>query len=155
MSAILIPCIAAVGLVAATAFGALHLSRAVPPTWTGQVAAEAVPDELTIDGHRLHSYDMELDEQTLTILETRDYIYKRYVRAGTPPVDFCLIFSQDNRKLGEKIPPDFLDALDNLYDYRVLQEVKEAIYFYNREQLAEDIQDYLFAVSIGRFVRIL
>jgi len=94
----------AVGLVAATAFGALHLSRAVPPTWTGQVAAEAVPDELTIDGHRLHSYDMELDEQTLTILETRDYIYKRYVRAGTPPVDFCLIFSQDNRKGTH--PPD-------------------------------------------------
>ena len=58
-------------------------------------------------------------------------------------------FSQDNRKLGEKIPPDFLEALDNLYDYRVLQEVKEAIYFYNREQLAEDIQDYLFAVNFA------
>jgi len=94
----------AVALVAVTAAGAVHLCRAVPPTWTGQVAAKAIPAELTIDGHLLHSYDIELDEQTLTILETRDYVCKRYVRAGAPPVDFSVVFSEDNRKGTH--PPD-------------------------------------------------
>lgn len=94
----------AVALVAVTAVMAIHLSRAVPPTWTGRVASGAVPEELTVDGHLLHSYDMELDELTLTILETRDYVYKRYVRAGAPPTDFCMIFSEDNRKGTH--PPD-------------------------------------------------
>lgn len=94
----------AVALVALTAVVAIHLSRAVPPTWTGQVASGAVPAELTVDGHLLHSYDMELDELTLTILETRDYIYRRYVRAGAPPTDFCMVFSEDNRKGTH--PPD-------------------------------------------------
>ncbi len=91
-------------LVLATAAGANWLNRSVPPTWTGQVARRAVPRELTIDGHHLQSYDMEMDEQTLTILETRDYLFRRYVRTGAPPTDFCIVFSEDNRKGTH--PPD-------------------------------------------------
>ena len=34
-----------------------------------------------------------------------------------------------------------------MYNYTVLQEVKEALYFYNEEQIAKDIQNYLFAVN--------
>jgi len=91
-------------LVLATAAGANWLNRAVPPVWTGQVARRAVPKELTVDGRNLQSYDMEMDEQTLTILETRDYLFRRYVRPGAPPTDFCIIFSEDNRKGTH--PPD-------------------------------------------------
>lgn len=91
-------------LVLAVAAGAFWLSRSVPPTWSGQVAAKTMPAELVIDGHTLQSYDMELDENTLTILETRDYLLRRYVQPGAAPIDFCVIFSQDNRKGTH--PPD-------------------------------------------------
>ena len=91
-------------LVLLTAAGANWLNRSVPPTWTGHMARGALPAELSVDGRRLQSYDMEMDEQTMTILETRDYLFRRYVRAGAPPTDFCIVFSEDNRKGTH--PPD-------------------------------------------------
>jgi len=91
-------------LVLAVATGALWLNRSVPPAWSGRVAAQTMPAELVIDGQPLQSYDLELDEQTLTILETRDYLLRRYVQPGAAPIDFCVIFSQDNRKGTH--PPD-------------------------------------------------
>lgn len=95
---------AAVGLVLATAAGAIWLSRSVPSTWNGQMARSALPAEMDVDGKRLQSYDLEMDEVTMTILETRDYLRRRYVVAGASPLDFCVIFSEDNRKGTH--PPD-------------------------------------------------
>jgi len=34
-----------------------------------------------------------------------------------------------------------------MYNYTVLQEVKESLYYYNEEQISTDIQNYLFAVN--------
>ena len=45
------------------------------------------------------------------------------------------------------IPDHFLDSLLRMYNYIVLQEVKEALYYYNEEQIAIDIQNYIFAVN--------
>lgn len=35
----------------------------------------------------------------------------------------------------------------DMYDYTVLQEVKESLYYYNEEQISRDLQNYLFAVN--------
>jgi predicted Ser/Thr protein kinase len=45
------------------------------------------------------------------------------------------------------IPTNFLEALENFYDFNVLQEVKDSIYFYNREQISRDILNYLYAIN--------
>ena len=45
------------------------------------------------------------------------------------------------------IPYGFLDSLVQLYDYTILQEVKEALYYYNEERISRDIQNYLFAIN--------
>jgi hypothetical protein len=34
-----------------------------------------------------------------------------------------------------------------MYDYTILQEVKESLYYYNQEQIAREIQNYLFAIN--------
>jgi hypothetical protein len=52
-----------------------------------------------------------------------------------------------NSRYKEKIPDDFLPSLESLYDYNVLQEVKEAMFYYNQDQISNDIADYLFAVN--------
>jgi len=88
----------AVIMVILSAGGAWWLNRSVPPVWNQQIAAAAMPREITLAGQTWHGYDMELDEQTLTILETRDYLARQYAAAGTGPIEFCVIFSQDNRK---------------------------------------------------------
>jgi hypothetical protein len=40
-----------------------------------------------------------------------------------------------------------------MYDYTILQEVKESLYYYNESQISKDIQNYLFAVNfeLGSF----
>lgn len=47
----------------------------------------------------------------------------------------------------EHIPQNFIDSLVGWYDYVVLSEVKEALYFYNKERISEDILNYLCAVN--------
>jgi EpsI family protein len=87
-----------------TALLTWHINRTLPLNWHAAGAAKAVPQELSMDGRDFHGYGQKLDEQTLTILETRDYIYNRYVSPGVAPIDLCVIFSQDNRKGTH--PPD-------------------------------------------------
>jgi predicted Ser/Thr protein kinase len=45
------------------------------------------------------------------------------------------------------IPQNFISSLVDWYDYVVLNEVKESLYFYNKEQISEDILNYLCAVN--------
>ena len=85
-------------LVIVAAAGALWLGRSVPPVWDESVARRALPQRVEIDGVSLQSYTLEMDRKTLAILETQDYLYRRYVGGRSPYMDFCIIFSQDNRK---------------------------------------------------------
>lgn len=45
------------------------------------------------------------------------------------------------------LPLGFLDSLLRMYNYTVLQEVKESLYYYNEEQISRDIVNYIFAVN--------
>ncbi|MBW1902625.1 MAG: serine protein kinase PrkA [Deltaproteobacteria bacterium] len=56
-------------------------------------------------------------------------------------------FNKVRKDLNELIPKGFLDSLLHMYNYTVLQEVKESLYYYNEEQISRDIQNYLFAVN--------
>lgn len=89
---------AAVLVVLAGAGAAGALNTRVVSAWNQDMAGKSLPRTIEVDGRRLYGYDLELDEQTLTILETTDYLYRRYHAAGATPIDFCVIFSKDNRK---------------------------------------------------------
>ena len=56
-------------------------------------------------------------------------------------------FIKSRQELKESIPEGFLDSLLRMYNYTVLQEVKEALYYYNEQQISRDIQNYLFAIN--------
>jgi len=57
----------------------------------------------------------------------------------------CLFFTKVRKDLSRSIPERFLASLLDMYDYTILQEVKESLYYYNEEQIARDLQNYLFA----------
>jgi len=61
--------------------------------------------------------------------------------------DLCNYFTKIRKDLLDLIPGGFLDSLVRMYDYTVLQEVKESLFYYNREQISRDILNYLFAVN--------
>jgi predicted Ser/Thr protein kinase len=56
-------------------------------------------------------------------------------------------FTRFRRELSQSLPLGFLDSLVRMYNYTVLQEVKESLYYYNEEQISRDIQNYIFAVN--------
>ncbi|WP_298036354.1 serine protein kinase PrkA [uncultured Desulfuromonas sp.] len=56
-------------------------------------------------------------------------------------------FTRMRSELGEQLPMGLLDSLLQMYNYTVLQEVKEALYYFNEERISREIQNYLFAVN--------
>jgi predicted Ser/Thr protein kinase len=59
----------------------------------------------------------------------------------------CNFFTKGRKELGKLIPEGFLDSLLRMYDYTILQEVKESLYYYNEQQISREIQNYLFAIN--------
>ena len=56
-------------------------------------------------------------------------------------------FSKIRKDLYASIPQGFIDSLLRMYDYSVLQSVKESLYYYNEDQIARDVQHYIFALN--------
>jgi len=76
--------------------------------------------------------------------------YSRYAKNGHRLITMTVLydfFSSVRSELMELIPAGFLDALVNMYDYTVLQEVKESLYSYNEDRVSRDLQNYIFAVN--------
>ena len=73
--------------------------------------------------------------------------YSKYYDPEKPITMECVreFFSKDDKD--ENIPKDFIEKLVDLYDYNVLQEIKESVYYYNESQIARDIMNYLFALN--------
>jgi predicted Ser/Thr protein kinase len=61
--------------------------------------------------------------------------------------DLNKYFTTIRKDLQDLIPAGFLDSLGRNYNYTVLQEVKESLFYYNREQINRDLLNYLFAIN--------
>jgi len=75
--------------------------------------------------------------------------YSTYVR-DDKLIDMAMLgkyfrkFCKNDRDI---LPMGFLDSLLRMYNYTVLQEVKESLYYYNEEQISRDVINYIFAVN--------
>jgi predicted Ser/Thr protein kinase len=56
-------------------------------------------------------------------------------------------FKKVRKDLSASIPEGFLESLLDMYDYTILQEVKESLYDYNEQQISRALQNYLFAIN--------
>ena len=66
--------------------------------------------------------------------------------------------SREYREIRDKHLPKklkFFESLIDWYDYAVLNEVKEALYFYNKEQIREDVLHYLCAINYDADGRVI
>jgi EpsI family protein len=93
-----------VALVAVAAGGTWWFSRSVPSSLTPAHVARAVPSRLEVADRRWEGRDHTLDENTLTVLEWPDYLFRIYEAPGAPRAELSIIFSRDNRKGTH--PPD-------------------------------------------------
>lgn len=76
-----------------------------------------------------------------TDLATMEDVYEFFVDL---PV---LMHGTQNGDFEDVIESEFLDDIAVYYDYQVLQQVKEAMYYYNQEQISRDVLNYLWALS--------
>lgn len=56
-------------------------------------------------------------------------------------------FTKWRTDLNEALPEGLLDSLIRNYNYSVLQEVKESLYYFNEDQISHDLLNYMFAVN--------
>lgn len=56
-------------------------------------------------------------------------------------------FFLQNQKYSSLLPEGFVESVEDLYDYNVLQHVKESLYFYSEKQISRDILNYLFSIN--------
>ncbi|MFZ2955947.1 MAG: serine protein kinase PrkA [Candidatus Ozemobacteraceae bacterium] len=64
-------------------------------------------------------------------------------------------FRDENNKSREKLPRDFLKHLTNLYDFKVLKEVKDSMYAFNEEEISKTILNYLVGIphNLGEMIK--
>lgn len=69
--------------------------------------------------------------------------------------DLLKFLRESKLKELKELPEDFIQCLANTYDYKVLQEVKESIYYYNKEEIEKQIANYLYALNyeIGDIIK--
>jgi hypothetical protein len=75
--------------------------------------------------------------------------YSKYAK-DDKLIDMSMVekfFGKDDEELAKQIPEGFLESLLGMYNYAVLQEVKESLFYYNEKRISKDIQNYLFAVN--------
>lgn len=78
-----------------------------------------------------------------------DQFYSRYAREdrliNMPAL--CSFFRNIINEVPKMVPDGFLESILRMYDYNVLQQVKESLYYYNEEQITLDIKNYISAVN--------
>lgn len=82
-------------------------------------------------------------------IKTFNEFYSTYARKDRliNMADLKAFFTKVHPEFTAMVPDGFLDSLIGMYDYTVLQAVKESLYYYNEEQISREIQNYIFAVS--------
>ena len=78
-----------------------------------------------------------------------DRFYSKYAKEDRliNMPDLCTFFNKLDDQPKTTIPQGFLESLLRMYDYCILQQVKESLYYYNEEQIVKDIKNYISAVT--------
>lgn len=63
-------------------------------------------------------------------------------------------FYAEHSEVKNWLPDGFVESLVNQYDYNVLQEIRESIYFFNEKQISHDIMNYLYCVNFEEGTRV-
>ncbi len=78
-----------------------------------------------------------------------DQFYSKYAKEDRliNMPDLCTFFSKLDDQPKRLIPAGFLESLLRMYDYSILQQVKESLYYYNEDRITKDIKNYISAVT--------
>ena len=127
----------------------MELFSGIIPKWLEE------DDVKTLDNKMLKKIIAESDIYGKEGLSGRDSIkifdrfYSKYAKEDRliNMPDLCTFFNKLDDQPKAMIPQGFLESLLRMYDYCILQQVKESLYYYNEDQIAKDIKNYISAVT--------
>ncbi len=127
----------------------MEIFRGSIPKWLND------EDKKALDKKAMKKIIAESEEYGKQGLSGRDSIklfdrfYSRFAKEGRHinMLDLCSFFNKLEDPTRQMIPSGFLSSLLRMYDYCILQQVKECLYYYNEEQIAKDIKNYISAVT--------
>jgi hypothetical protein len=127
----------------------MEIFRGSIPTWLDD------EDTKALDKKMMKKIIVESEEYGKKGLSGRDSIkifdrfYSKFVKEDRliSMPDLCSFFNKLEEPIRQMIPQGFLSSLLRMYDYSILQQVKECLYYYNEEQIAKDIKNYISAVT--------
>ncbi|MFC2131250.1 serine protein kinase PrkA [Bacteroidota bacterium] len=117
------------------------------PDWLSEEDIKAFTKDIRkqlLDESRAEGSQGISGRQSLNIINTLLAKYRDKNKFITMDMLKDFFMDEDRKKF---ISVEFFESLEGLYDYDVLQEVKESIYYYNKEQLGRDIKNYLYAIN--------
>ena len=127
----------------------MEIFRGSIPSWLDD------EDTKALDKKMMKKIIVESEEYGKKGLSGRDSIkifdrfYSKFVKEDRliSMPDLCSFFNKLEEPIRQMIPQGFLSSLLRMYDYSILQQVKECLYYYNEEQIAKDIKNYISAVT--------
>jgi len=133
-----------------------HLQLLKMEIFTGHIPAWLLEEDVDgFNAKRRRQIIVESEKDGWKGLSGRDSIrmfnefYTTYAR-DDKLIDMSMLrtfFRKFCKEDKEILPMGFLDSLLRMYNYTVLQEVKESLYYYNEEQISRNIKNYIFAVN--------
>jgi predicted Ser/Thr protein kinase len=75
------------------------------------------------------------------------FITRNELRPQSISMSSVIDFVKNDPILSKAVPQGFPDAIFNLYEFNILDEVKDSIYFYNVAKIKRDLKNYLFALN--------
>lgn len=130
--------------------------------YTGNIPTWITEDDLKrLTSQRRRKIIAESENEGDQGLSGRDSIrifgdlYSAHAKEGSM-IDMATLykFFSSSEEWMKLIPDGFMDALLHMYNYTIMQEIKECLYYYNEEQIVRDLQNYIFAINFeaGRVV---
>lgn len=85
--------------------------------------------------------------QSINIFRTFLALHKKPDHLITMAEVEAFFINDKSKNFKEYLSKDFISFIKKMYDYNLLQEIKECIYYYNKSQISKDILNYIYALS--------
>lgn len=126
----------------------MELYKGIIPEWLSEETVKSFTKEIRkilIEESEKEGVKGISGRQSLSVFNA---FYTKYAKGDKLiTMEMLRDYFTQNEKLNDLVPDGFINSLVDMYDYDVLQEVKEAVYYFSEKQITRDILNYLFAIN--------
>lgn len=118
------------------------------PNWLTESDKNAIEDFIkknTIESEN-DGFQGLSERSAISLLQTfiSKFPNKKQIIKMSDLIDFLENYLKENKNL---LPENFIKSLSDYYDFKIVEQVKDSVYFYNKNQITKEILNYLYAIN--------